>query len=361
MAVVNGPITLTGGAGVKPMIKYLLSTDSLATVTSAGYLNEKLLQYGDIQETDLLLIRFDYVIETGAGTNAFFNVAISNGVITLSEDTTNNSVSYTPPSVANHIAVFSNTTGNITDDVATAINGGNIQAGLSGTAGTLASFPATASKGSLKIAAVANTNNDNVTLSNAAHGQATVYSIPDVGAATGQVNVVTGALTSGNLMSASGTAGKLADSGLVANEVLFTSFANPDVNVNSVFFDTNITAAQLASGGTPAIFTSSGTKQYKIREMWINAGGTNFSGGGGDRNFEITDGTTTYSAIPDTTMTTIVNRIWTTDVAFPYPSSPTAINTSTVAGANIVLKYSGGTTDYASGDVTITGFLERVA
>ena len=61
---------------------------------------------------------------------------------------------------------------------------GDIQAGQSGTAGKFISFPSAASKGSFLFKAVANTGDTLVTVSNALHGQASVYSIPDSGAAT---------------------------------------------------------------------------------------------------------------------------------------------------------------------------------
>lgn len=223
MSIVNGPITITGSAGVKPMIKYLLSTDSKATIETAGYLNEELTNIGDLSPTDLLLIRYDYVKEANTGSNAFFNVTVSGGIFTLSEDTTTSSVTFTSPSVANHIAVFSNTTGNLTDDVATAINGGSLQAGLSGTAGTLASFPATALKGSLKVTAVANTGDTLVTVSNAAHAQASVYSIPDGGQATSEFIIADSAgiqhITSGSLQVDAGnlTAGISGAAGTVSS------------------------------------------------------------------------------------------------------------------------------------------------
>lgn len=95
--------------------------------------------------------------------------------------------------------------------------------------------------------------------------------------------------------------------------------------------------------------------------MWINAGGTNFSGGGGNRAFQITDGTTVYSAIPAGSLTTIVNREWDQVADFPFPAGSVALNTSTVAGASLVMKYSGGTLDYTAGSVVISGLLERVA
>jgi hypothetical protein len=48
-------------------------------------------------------------------------------------------------------------------------------------------FPVTASKGSLLIKSVANTGDTVNTIQNAAHGQATVYTIPDIGQATGNI------------------------------------------------------------------------------------------------------------------------------------------------------------------------------
>ena len=125
--------------------------------------------------------------------------------------------------VANHIAKFVDTTGTIDDTAGTAINSGSIQAGLSGTAGTLISFPATGSKGSLILAAVANTGDTTVTISNALHGQASVYSIPDSGATTANfiISKLTGTqhITVGSLQVDGGniTAGISGTAGYVAS------------------------------------------------------------------------------------------------------------------------------------------------
>lgn len=87
--------------------------------------------------------------------------------------------------VVNHIAKFVDTAGTIDDTAGAAINSGNIQAGLSGTAGTLISFPASAANGSFILAAVGNAGNFNATVSpKSTLGQASVYTIPDPGAAT---------------------------------------------------------------------------------------------------------------------------------------------------------------------------------
>jgi hypothetical protein len=59
-----------------------------------------------------------------------------------------------------------------------------VDAGQSGTAGIVKSFPATAAKGHLALTGVANDGDTATTISNAAMGQASVISIPDPGAAT---------------------------------------------------------------------------------------------------------------------------------------------------------------------------------
>jgi hypothetical protein len=58
----------------------------------------------------------------------------------------------------------------------------NIDAGASGTAGTIDIFPTTASKGKIALAATANTNDDTLTITNAAQAAARTYTIPDAGA-----------------------------------------------------------------------------------------------------------------------------------------------------------------------------------
>lgn len=217
MPILKWTTNVTGLVGVLPRLIYLQTSDTLAQIQATGYLN-------DAVELGLSVSENDAVLVTSKTSPTATPTAVSlMRVIRSGADTSLTSLagagSMSLPTVANRIAVFTDTTGGLGDDAATAINAGNLQAGLSGTAGTVASYPATAARGALILAGVANTGNTNVTISNAAHAQATVYSIPDVGAATGQFNVVTGALVNGNLMSASGTAGRLADSGIASSNV----------------------------------------------------------------------------------------------------------------------------------------------
>jgi hypothetical protein len=123
------------------------------------------------------------------------------------------------PTILNHIAVYTNTAGALGEDAATAINGGSIQAGLSGTAGSLISFPGTATTGSLALTAVASSGNYAAVISNASLGQASTWTLADPGAATSKVLQSAGSLVSGNLLQTSGTAGLMVDSGIAATGV----------------------------------------------------------------------------------------------------------------------------------------------
>lgn len=88
--------------------------------------------------------------------------------------------------------------------------------GASGTAGTQTIYPATAANGTFVLSATNNASNFAATLTNAAIGQATVYTLPDPGAATDNIatlktaNVFTAAQQINTLnVGASGTVGSL--------------------------------------------------------------------------------------------------------------------------------------------------------
>ncbi len=130
-------------------------------------------------------------------------------------------------------------------------------------------------------------------------------------------------------------------------------------NSQVLSFDTTVTAAALAAGGKVVLVASSGSQQYVIRSLNLNSGGTNFSGGGGDRLGQVADGTTVYSLIPAATMQALANAAW-GSTALPFPAAA-AINKPTAAGANLFFAYSGGTLDYTLGSLVISGTVQRVA
>lgn len=111
-----------------------------------------------------------------------------------------------------YAAKFIDTAGTIDDTAGTMLNAGSIQAGLSGTAGTLISFPGTAANGSLILAAVNAGGAFNTTISNGTMGQSTVYTLPDIGAATGGIVVSTAAVRMKSVAAAAAAGGAAAQS-----------------------------------------------------------------------------------------------------------------------------------------------------
>jgi len=324
MTILNVQIGEIGEAGVVPQIIRLETDNTLAEVTATGYLNGLVKQGFALSESDMALV------VTKASASSAKEVAwleVSKSGSNWSLVPSNSPGEVVLPTVANRLPHFTNTTGELSDAAADVVNLGDLTLGASGTEGILNLYPATAAKGSLIVKAVDNTGNTSVTISNAAHGQATVYAIPDVGEAAGSI--------------------------------LVNVLDNADTAADIVTFDVTVGQAALASAGSVVLQASAGTKQYKIRQLFLNAGGTNFSGGGGDRLATISDGTSDFSVIPAETLQALANTGW-GETGLPFPAS-VAINVSTAAGADLTIAYSGGSTDYTAGSMVISGVLERVA
>jgi hypothetical protein len=195
----------------------VISTDDLAAVAASGYLTAQIPNLEAINNGVWNWLPQDVVLVSASDGAQLFTLSsdqttlvafpVGNGNVALPVvsgdftvfDGTTGSLSdagYSPSnaaktkvvmangaSIVSHIATYIDTTGTIAEDAATAINGGNLQAGLSGTAGTVASFPSAATSGALVVAAVTNTSgNFNTTISNAAAvAQSQVVSVPDGG------------------------------------------------------------------------------------------------------------------------------------------------------------------------------------
>ncbi len=415
MAILSITPTQTGEIGVLPSYASIFTNDTEATILTTGYLNKA------VQNGTSFALPCIAKVSTKASSTADYQVGwyqVAHVGVNWSLVPAGSPGDVTLPTIANHIATYTNTSGTLSEDAATAINGGNIQAGLSGTAGYLASFPATPLKGSLRLTAVANTGDTLVTISNALHGQASVYSIPDSGATTanlliskltGTQHITVGALEvdAGALISGIGTGGFVgllkafpttATSGFmaiqaavnasgdfgttivnstaqgqstvltVANVGAATGFINPQTISAAttpagviITKDISLTSAGLASAGKINIQSALATAQFKVRDISVNYSASGLSGGGGDRLVVVTDGTTVYNnaGITAGLLGTPVNTV------FGGSGNPVAgtvaQNTSTVAGAQLYAQYSGGTADYATGTVVITVTYERVA
>lgn len=218
MPILNIVTSQTGQVGLAPKWVYIATNDTLATILTTGYLNKAVQNGATFREDDMALVSTKTSPSASTTQCAILEISYSPST-GWSLVTTGGPGSVVLPTTANHIAIYTNTNGELSEDAATAINAGNIQAGLSGTAGALSSFPTTAANGSLILAAVNAGGAFNTTISNGTMAQSCVYTIPDVTAATGQFLVKTAALVNGNLVQASGTAGVCVDSGVATTNL----------------------------------------------------------------------------------------------------------------------------------------------
>lgn len=167
-----------------------------------------------------------------------------------------------------------------------------------------------------------------VLIKNASHAQSTTYTIPDIGAAAGTLQL--------SLSSSAATA--------------------PDVIVRY------ITAGQaaLASAGKVVVQThTSGTSQFSVLGMRVIKS-TGLSGNSGDRLLALSDGTIVYNST-GVTASLLGTPITTRPAGTGNPDCATSVNpTASTAGADIYLQYTGGTADYNAGSVLVEVTLAQV-
>ena len=271
MSITNITTSQAGLVGVLPSLAYIETTDTEATVLTTGYLN-KAVEQG---------YQFSLPCMACISTRATPSTAPQAGWYQIVHVGSNWSVvpggspgDVTLPTIANHIATYTNTTGGLSEDAATAINGGNIQAGLSGTAGYLASFPATAARGSLRLVGANSAGDTVTTITNASQAAARTYTIPDAGAASnflmtnsgGTQTIATGslALTLGNLTVAAGNIA--ATLGSIAAGTTITAGTGLQTLTG------NVTAGSSTNAGTFISFPASAANGTLIISA-LNAGG----------------------------------------------------------------------------------------
>ena len=197
----------------------ILSTDSLATVGTAGYLTAQSANIAALNSGAFEWATSDMVLVYASNGWGFFTVSpdfasltafvfstsvtgatvvgdfaqfdstngnlVDNGV--LPSDASKTRVVMAGSAVqVGYLAHFVDTTGTVDDTPAAVINAGTIQSGLNGTVGGFIAYPAAATSGTLRLIPVTNSSgNFNTTISNAAAiAQTQIISIPDSGSAT---------------------------------------------------------------------------------------------------------------------------------------------------------------------------------
>lgn len=359
----------TGLASVNPSVIYIQTNDTYATVTATGYLTSSKQEGFTYSNNQMALV---YTTDEGPVwlkvVITYSDATIQNTVISLVQISSPGDVVL--PTIANHLMVSTDTVGTLANLTGTAINNGSLQAGLSGTAGTLISYPSTASKGSLIVAAVANTGNTNVTISNAAMGQASVISIPDPGQTTSEFIIADSAgtqhITSGGLQADVGPISVGLSAGGANGE--FIAYPNPTGG--------SLRLAAVAAGGAYNTVISNGTMgqstTYTIPDaadaagqFLVGATATPFTSG----NFPVASGTAGLMvdsglAASDIQNKTNIIAAQSADIggagAGPITVTQADVTTSSVIIANIlsssnavaVAKVAPGTGNF---DITFTG------
>lgn len=216
MAILNIQISQAGIDGLIPKFVYIQTNDSLATVTTVGYLNQAVQQGYQFLPTDLAFVSLNNA------PTALLAVVYSNGNWSLESSSSPGDVVL--PTTANNLAWFNNATGQLTSAAGNVSQLGNLSLGASGVAGELIAYPSTTAKGNFIFKAQANTGNTTTTFQNASMGQATVITVPDPGASTATSLLYTGtAIGSGNVAIGSSTAGLLGDSSISSGNLQLKS------------------------------------------------------------------------------------------------------------------------------------------
>ena len=113
MGILNLNVNTPGDVGIVPRRVQLLTTDNLATISAAKYLNPQNLQGQAINQTDIFDVIYSYNVSTRQGSYVEMQPAIVNSVITLAPVPSIGNV--TLPVVSGDFAVYDGTSGKIKD------------------------------------------------------------------------------------------------------------------------------------------------------------------------------------------------------------------------------------------------------
>ena len=197
-----------GQVGLKPGSVKMLTTDNLATITAAGYLNgigNQIVPSVQLAPSDLIECLYNYVPSTDVGTLVFLSVSISHGVITLSvaanplsEPLTNGHIFVGNASnVATDVAMTGDIT--ISNTGVTAIGAGVIvNADINAAAAIAFSKLATLASGNILVGSAGG-----VATSVVMSGDATII-------ASGALTIANNAITTAKILAANVTLAKLA-------------------------------------------------------------------------------------------------------------------------------------------------------
>lgn len=152
----------------------------------------------------------------------------------------------------------------------------------------------------------------------------------------------------------------LASCSFGANSKVGLTFTEGNIHKVGMYktFLVTVTFTNLAAAATKALTSRTQTQdRWYVRDIIIGPS-SNFSGGGGDRNLKITDGTYEWSTIPASIMQSQVQARWgATQV--PYSSTVWHMLQANVDATDIYAQYVGGSADYTAGAINILLVCEK--
>lgn len=229
MGIINIDVPLPGQVGIYPRTVKLVTTDNLATITTAGYLNNFNLQGSALTPADVIECLYSFNINTNVGTYEVFTTSFSNGVITLVQWSNPGNVLL--PVVSGDVAIFNGTTGQIKDSGVAFSNGTDTVASLFHGTATVGDFvtvnnanktiqdsgaaPSAASQ-PFVVMSPGSLTSGNIPFLNDANGTLNTGRAPSAATAGYKVVMSPGSVTSGNLPVFNDVNGTIGDSGIVA-------------------------------------------------------------------------------------------------------------------------------------------------
>lgn len=248
MGILASTTSITGLVGVVPNLIFIETDDTIATITTAGYLTH----YVQAQRINVAGYEMALVSSTIAGVTTVYWLQVS--------------ITGLPPNLV-YSLIAPPQAGN-------AIFAGNVQAGSNGVAGALISYPATVNTGHLTFFATSQGGNFASSVTNAAFGQATAITIPDPVNAVGRLLIAATAtpFVANHSIVASGTGGLVADAGYqlktvaqaavaggAAAQTVVDAFCTAASMVTASWNDTTnaVTIQKVAAGAGSFVVTSS--------------------------------------------------------------------------------------------------------
>jgi hypothetical protein len=261
MGLLNLVRISVGEVGIKPGTLKMLTTDDLATITTAGYLNGigNQLTSLDIAPSDIIECMYGYNATTDSGTFTLLAVSISNGVITLAAGAGSEPLPSAQIFVGNasNIAQARAMTGDIsiTNTGVTAIVAGVIvNADINAAAAIAYSKLATMATGSILA------GNAGVPTATALSGDATI-------GATGVLTIANDAITTAKILNANVTLAKLA-SGIAPSHVI--KFANQVTTVGGAAAEAfTVTGAVAATDRAFVQVVDNGTNNVTVLQAVV--------------------------------------------------------------------------------------------